>query len=78
MSMTGVVIAGVSGGCGFPHRRVSGRHHLHGVSCGRKQAYLFLNRPNLPVNGVTLTDISQRTDKGHITIVDLDITRNGH
>jgi len=70
--MTGVVIAGVSGGAdsridAYLQDTISMACHVV-----ENKAYLFLNGPNLPVNGVTLTDISQRTDKGHFTIVDLD------
>lgn len=45
---------------------------LHGVSYTGDQVYLFLTGPNLPENGVTLSDISQRADQGHFTVVGLD------
>lgn len=45
---------------------------LHGVSYVGNQVYLFFTGPNLPVNGVTLTDPTQRADQGHFTIVDVD------
>jgi hypothetical protein len=45
---------------------------LHGTSYVGDQVYLFMTGPGLPVNGVTLTDVSQRADQGHFTIVDVD------
>jgi hypothetical protein len=45
---------------------------LHGVSYVGGNVYLFLTGPNLPANGVTLTDISQRADQGHFTVVPVD------
>lgn len=42
---------------------------IHGVSYVSDRVYLFLTGPGLPANGVTLTDISQRADQGHFTIV---------
>jgi len=45
--------------------------NLHGVSYTGESVYLFLTGPGLPENGVMLTDVSQRADKGHFTIVDL-------
>jgi len=45
---------------------------LHGVSYVGDQVYLFMTGPGLPANGVTLTDVSQRADQGHFTIVDVD------
>lgn len=45
---------------------------LHGVSYVGDTVYLFLTGPNLPADGVTLTDISQRADQGHFTIVPVD------
>jgi hypothetical protein len=42
---------------------------LHGVSYTGDNVYLFLTGPNLPANGVALTDISQRADQGHFTVV---------
>lgn len=45
---------------------------IHGVSYTGNAVYLFLTGPNLPVNGVTLSDTSQRADQGHFTIVTLD------
>jgi hypothetical protein len=46
--------------------------NLHGVSFVGNQVYLFFTGPNLPENGVTLTDPTQRADQGHFTIVDVD------
>jgi hypothetical protein len=45
---------------------------LHGVSYVGGNVYLFLTGPNLPANGVTLTDISQRADQGQFTVVPVD------
>lgn len=45
---------------------------FHGFSYTGDSVYLFLTGPGLPVNGVTLTDISQRADQGHFTVVSLD------
>jgi hypothetical protein len=50
--------------------------NLHGVSYTGDRVYLFLTGPGLPENGVTLTDISQRADQGHFTLVDLDSTQH--
>jgi hypothetical protein len=45
---------------------------LHGVSYVGDNVYLFLTGPNLPANGVTLTDTSQRADQGQFTVVPVD------
>jgi hypothetical protein len=45
---------------------------FHGASYVGDSVYLFLTGPGLPVNGVTLTDITQRADQGHFTVVDVD------
>jgi len=45
---------------------------FHGFSYVGDSVYLFLTGPGLPENGVTLTDISQRADQGHFTIVSVD------
>ncbi|MGB9175652.1 MAG: hypothetical protein WCB46_02810 [Methanoregula sp.] len=45
---------------------------FHGFSYVGDSVYLFLTGPGLPVNGVTLTDISQRADQGHFTVVNVD------
>lgn len=45
---------------------------LQGYSYGNPTVYLFLTGPNLPVNGVTLNDITARTDEGHFTEVSVD------
>ena len=45
---------------------------IHGVSYSGNEIYLFLTGPNLPTNGVTLSDLSQQADQGHFTIVTLD------
>lgn len=45
---------------------------LNGVSYTGERVYLFLTGPGLPENGVMLTDVTQRADQGHFTIVDLD------
>jgi hypothetical protein len=45
---------------------------IHGVSYAGDRVYLFLTGPNLPANGVALTDITKRADQGHFTIVDVD------
>jgi hypothetical protein len=46
--------------------------NLHGVSYTGSSVYLFMTGPGLPVNGVTLTDVSQRADQGKFTTIDLD------
>lgn len=45
---------------------------LQGYSYGSPDVYLFLTGPNLPVNGVALTDLSARADEGHFTVVGVD------
>jgi hypothetical protein len=45
---------------------------IHGVSYVGDTVYLFLIGPNLPKNGVTLTDTSLRADQGHFTVVGVD------
>ena len=45
---------------------------IHGISYTGTEVYLFLTGPNLPTNGVTLSDPTQRADQGHFTIVPLD------
>ncbi|MDD4136407.1 MAG: hypothetical protein PHT99_00740 [Methanoregula sp.] len=45
---------------------------LKGESYNSDQVYLFMTGPNLPENGVTLTDMSMRADQGHFTTVDVD------
>jgi hypothetical protein len=46
--------------------------NLHGVSYVGDRVYLFMTGPGLPENGVMLTDVSQRADEGHFTLVDLN------
>ena len=46
--------------------------NLHGVSFTGSSVYLFMTGPGLPENGVTLTDVTQRADKGKFTQIDLD------
>ena len=45
---------------------------LHGVSYTGTNVYLFMTGPNLPADGVTLTDTSLRADQGHFTIIPLN------
>ncbi len=45
---------------------------FHGFSYVGDYVYLFMTGPGLPVNGVTLTDISQRADQGQFTVVPVD------
>jgi hypothetical protein len=45
--------------------------NLHGDLYSGSVVYLFLTGPGLPENGVVLTDISQRADQGHFTMVDV-------
>jgi len=45
---------------------------LQGDSYRGNQVFLFMTGPGLPENGVTLTDVTQRADQGHFTILDLD------
>jgi hypothetical protein len=45
---------------------------LQGYSYSNPTVYLFLTGPNLPVNGVTLNDLSARADEGHFTTVSVD------
>ncbi|WAC05960.1 MAG: hypothetical protein OS112_04830 [Methanoregula sp.] len=44
---------------------------ISGVSYISDQVYLFLTGPGIPENGVMLTQISQRADQGHFTVVDV-------
>ena len=46
--------------------------NLHGVSYTGSSVYLFMTGPGLPENGVTLTDVTQRADRGKFTQIDLD------
>jgi hypothetical protein len=46
--------------------------NLHGVSYTGASVYLFMTGPDLPENGVTLTDVTQRADRGQFTQIDLD------
>jgi len=66
--MTGIVQAADDTYEGFLGDTIT----LHGVSYIGDKVYLFLTGPGLPVNGVTLTDVNQRADQGHFTVVDLD------
>ena len=68
----GVVISNVSAADAYYEGYLGDVIDLHGVSYTGSQVYLFLTGPNLPANGVTLTDTSQRADQGHFTIVTLD------
>lgn len=45
---------------------------LHGYSYRGGEVYLFMTGPGLPANGVTLTDVTQRADQGHFTMIDVD------
>jgi hypothetical protein len=45
---------------------------LHGYSYRGGDVYLFMTGPGLPANGVTLTDVNQRADQGHFTMIDVD------
>ena len=45
---------------------------LQGESYRGTQVYMFMTGPDLPENGVTLTDVTQRADQGQFTIVPLD------
>jgi hypothetical protein len=45
---------------------------LSGYCTSSPYVYLFLTGPNLPENGVTLTDISKRADQGYFTKVSVD------
>jgi hypothetical protein len=49
---------------------------LQGFSYKGDRVYLFMTGPNLPADGVTLTDVTQRADQGHFTIIDLDDSRH--
>ena len=46
--------------------------NLHGVSYSGDSIYLFLTGPNIPANGVSLNDITQRADQGSFTMVNVD------
>jgi hypothetical protein len=46
--------------------------NLHGYSFVGDQVYLFFTGPNLPENGVSLTDPTQRADQGHFTVTGVD------
>ena len=45
---------------------------LSGYSYVGNNVYLFMTGPGLPAGGVTLTDVSQRADQGHFTVVGVD------
>jgi hypothetical protein len=45
---------------------------LHGISYTSSQVYLFMTGPGLDSNGVTLTNVFERADKGNFTIVNVD------
>jgi hypothetical protein len=45
---------------------------LSGSSPGSDIVYLFMTGPNLPLNGVTLTNINRRADMGEFTTADVD------
>jgi hypothetical protein len=45
---------------------------LSGYSSGSPYVYLFLTGPNLPANGVMLSDITRQADQGYFTKVQLD------
>jgi len=45
---------------------------LSGSCTSSPVVYLFLTGPNLPENGITLTDISKRADRGYFTKVSVD------
>ncbi|MDD4138502.1 MAG: PEGA domain-containing protein, partial [Methanoregula sp.] len=47
---------------------------LSGYSPTSNSVYLFLTGPNLPVNGVALSDITRRADEGGFTVVSVDGT----
>jgi hypothetical protein len=68
----GVVIGSVSAADAYYDGYLGDTIDLHGVSYSGTQIFLFMTGPNLPADGVTLTDISQRADQGHFTTVDLD------
>jgi outer membrane receptor protein involved in Fe transport len=46
--------------------------NLHGVSYTGSSVYLFMTGPGLPENGVTLSDVTRRSDQGQFTQIDLD------
>jgi PEGA domain len=45
---------------------------LSGYASGSNWVYLYLTGPNLPVNGVTLNDVTKRADQGYFTKVAVD------
>jgi len=68
----GIVISSASAADAYYDGYLGDTIDLHGVSYTGTQVFLFMTGPNLPTDGVTLTDISQRADQGHFTTVDLD------
>ena len=46
--------------------------NLQGESYVGDTVYLFVTGPDLPVNGVTLEDLTSRADQGHFTTVDVE------
>jgi hypothetical protein len=63
-----ILIPGVSASGGIS-AYIGDTISLEGYSSGSTDVYLFLTGPNLPVNGVSLQDITARADTGHFTIV---------
>lgn len=72
----GILVAGVSAADASYEGNLGDTIDLYGVSYSGTSVYLFLTGPNLPANGVTLTDVNERADQGHFTIVDLDNTQH--
>ncbi len=70
--LSGLVIDTASAADAYYDGNLGDTIDLHGVSYTGTQVYLFMTGPNLPANGVTLTDITQRADQGHFTTIDLN------
>ena len=68
----GTIISGVDAADATYEGYLGDTIDLQGVSYTGTSVYLFMTGPGLPENGVTLTDVTERADQGHFTIVDLD------
>lgn len=74
--LSGAIITGVEAADATYEGYLGDTIDLHGVSYSGTSVYLFMTGPNLPANGVTLTDVTQRADQGYFTIVDLDSSQH--